>query len=253
MNPAQRRLIAALAAENPSARLRAALAIGSHPEPGHVVVDILIARCAAEPDFYVRDMLTWALTRYPAEVTVPRLVAELGSKSTQARSQALHTLSKIKDRSAFPAITKSLLRDSDDDIARSAWRAAVVLVPDEQKRELAEELAAQFGRGGREVQLSLSRALAALGADVVEPVLRKAMSSEMPGVRALVGDDARRGRVARARRQLGAFVAYATIQPARDLAVAVFTNMGGGQDLRDAIGRLALQIATRLSASSQSD
>lgn len=96
----------------------------------------------------------------------------------------MHTLSKIKDRSAFPAITKSLLRDSDDDVARSAWRAAVVLVPDEQKRELAEELAAQFGRGGREVQLSLSRALAALGADVVEPVLRKAMSSEMPGVRA---------------------------------------------------------------------
>jgi len=51
----------------------------------------------------------------------------------------------------------------------------------------------------------------------------------------------------------GAFVAYATIQPARDLAVAVFTNMGGGQDLRDAIGRLALQVATRLSASRQSD
>jgi CubicO group peptidase (beta-lactamase class C family) len=45
----------------------------------------------------------------------------------------------------------------------------------------------------------------------------------------------------------GTYVAYATIQPARDLAVAAFTNMGGGQDLRDAVGRLALQIATRLS------
>lgn len=51
----------------------------------------------------------------------------------------------------------------------------------------------------------------------------------------------------------GAYVAYATIQPARDLAVGAFTNMGGGQDLQDAVGRLALQIATRLSAGEKSD
>ena len=45
----------------------------------------------------------------------------------------------------------------------------------------------------------------------------------------------------------GAYVAYATIQPSRDRAVGVFTNLGGGQDLRDAVARVALQIATRLS------
>jgi CubicO group peptidase (beta-lactamase class C family) len=45
----------------------------------------------------------------------------------------------------------------------------------------------------------------------------------------------------------GAFVAYASIQASRDLAVGVFTNLGGGQDLRDAVARVALQIATRLS------
>ena len=44
----------------------------------------------------------------------------------------------------------------------------------------------------------------------------------------------------------GPNVAYATIQASRDLAVAAFTNLGGGQDLRDAVGRVALQIATRL-------
>lgn len=44
----------------------------------------------------------------------------------------------------------------------------------------------------------------------------------------------------------GAYVAYATIQASRDLAVAAFTNLGGGQDLRDAVGGVALQIATRL-------
>jgi HEAT repeat protein len=129
-------------------------------------------------------MLTWALTRFPNEITVPRLITELHSKNAQARSQALHTLSKTKDTGAWPAITQSLLRDSDDEVARSAWRAAVVLVPDAQKKDLAEELAAQFGRGNREVQLSLSHALVALGEEVIEPVLRKAMASHDPGVHA---------------------------------------------------------------------
>ena len=175
-------LIAALAAENGSTRIKAALAIGSNPEAG--LVDTLVARCAIEPDFYVRDMLTWALTRFPNEDTVPRLVAELHSEDVQARSQALHTPSKIKDAGAWPAITRSLLRDSNDEVARSAWRAAVVLVPDGQRKDLAEELAAQFGRGNREVQLSLSRALVALGEEVIEPVLRKAMASGDPGVHA---------------------------------------------------------------------
>lgn len=177
-------LAAALAVESGSTRLRAALMIGSHPEPA--LVDTLVARCAIEPDFYVRDMLTWALTRLPSEITVPRLVAELHSEDAQARSQALHTLSKIKDTSAWPAITRSLLRDSDVEVARSAWRAAVVLVPDDQKKDLADELAEQLGRGNRDVQLSLSRALVALGEEVVEPVLRKATESGDPGVHAHV-------------------------------------------------------------------
>ena len=175
-------LTAALAAGDESTRLKAALAIGSNPEPD--LLDAVLARCAIEPDFYVRDMLTWALTRFPSEITVPRLLAELHSECAQARSQALHTLSKIRDAAAWPAITRALLRDSDDEVARSAWRAAVVLVPAGQERDLAEELAAQFGRGDHDVQLSLSRALIALGEEVVVPALRKALASDDPRVRA---------------------------------------------------------------------
>ncbi|MET7970110.1 HEAT repeat domain-containing protein [Micromonospora sp. NPDC005305] len=175
------RLRDALAAGNSSTRLKAALAIGTHPEPG--LVDALVARCAIEPDFFVRDMLTWALTRLPPDITVPKLRAELGSARAQARSQALHTLSKIGDRNAWPAITPSLLRDADDEVARAAWRAAVVLVPDREKEALAAELAMQFGRGDRTVRLSLSRALVALG-DVAEPILRTAMTHHDPTVRA---------------------------------------------------------------------
>lgn len=182
-NPPATRLIAALAAGDESTRLKAALAVGSNPEPGGLV-DTLVARCAVEPDFYVRDMLTWALTRFPSEITVPRLLAELRSERAQARSQALHTLSKIKDAGAWPAITRSLLCDSDDEVARSAWRAAVALVPEGQEKDLAEELAAQLGRGNREMQLSLSRALVALGEAAVEPVLQRAIASDDADVRA---------------------------------------------------------------------
>jgi HEAT repeat protein len=175
-------MIAALTAGEASVRLQAALAIGSNPDPD--LLDAVVARCATEPDFYVRDMLTWALTRFPVEDTVPKLLAELRSEVAQARSQALHTLSKIRDAIAWPAITQSLLRDPDDEVARSAWRAAVVLVPEGQKKVLAEELATQLGRGDRRVQLSLSRAFVALGEGTVESVIQKAKVAEEPGIRA---------------------------------------------------------------------
>ncbi|WP_327011759.1 HEAT repeat domain-containing protein [Dactylosporangium sp. NBC_01737] len=175
------RLVDALGAGDSSVRLQAALAAGTRPDGG--LVDVLVERCAVEPDFFVRDMLTWALTRLPAEVTVPRLREELRSGRAQARSQALHTLSKIGDRGVWPAITRSLLHDADDEVARSAWRAAVVLVPAGEEQGLAVDLAAQFGRGDRHVQLSLSRALVTLG-DVIEPVLRAGVASADPVVRA---------------------------------------------------------------------
>lgn len=178
MNPT---LFDALGAGNSSTRLRAALEAGTRADPGFA--DALVARSALEPDFFVRDMLTWALTRLPADVTVPRLLGELRSELPQARSQALHTLSKIGDGTTWPAITPSLLRDADDEVARSAWRAAVVVVPDAERAALAAELVTQLGRGDRTVRLSLSRALVALG-DVVEPALRPGLASADPAVRA---------------------------------------------------------------------
>ncbi|NDU76664.1 HEAT repeat domain-containing protein [Actinomadura sp. DSM 109109] len=164
-----------------SVRLRAAMAVGTAPAPAFV--GTLIERCAVEPEFFVRDMLTWALTCHPAALTVPALLAELRSDRAQARSQALHTLSKIGDPRAWPAITRELLTDADGEVARSAWRAAVVLVPAGEEPGLAETLATQFGRGGRATQRSLSQALVALG-EVILPVLRAAEAAPDPEVRA---------------------------------------------------------------------
>ncbi|WP_369134324.1 HEAT repeat domain-containing protein [Modestobacter sp. I12A-02662] len=171
----------ALSSPEPSRRLQTALSAGTHPEGGHV--EALVERCAVEPDFYVRDMLSWALTRLPASVTVPRLLEETKAAGGQARSQALHTLSKVGDPRGWAAITPELLHDADDEVARSAWRAAVVLVPSGGEGQLAAALAAELGRGGRDVQLSLSRALTDLG-DAAVPVLADAARHGDAGVRA---------------------------------------------------------------------
>ncbi|WP_256256002.1 HEAT repeat domain-containing protein [Streptomyces sp. MUSC 14] len=171
----------ALGAEDTSVRLQAALAIGSNPEPGFL--EALVERCAVEPDFFVRDMLSWALTRLSSEITLPRMRQELDSERTQARSQALHTLSKIGEKSAWAWITRDMLRDTDDEVARTAWRVAVVLVPEDAKKDLADELAGQLGRGDREVRLSLSRALVGLG-DVAAPALEEASVNPDPAVAA---------------------------------------------------------------------
>ncbi|MER6218907.1 HEAT repeat domain-containing protein [Streptomyces sp. NPDC001674] len=174
------RALEGLGHSNASVRLRAALEVGTAARADSA--GALIERCAVEPEFFVRDMLTWALTRLPAAVTVPRLLDALGAQGAQARSQALHTLSKIGDRSAWPAITRELLTDADDTVARSAWRTAVVLVPEDGREGLARVLAGQFGRGGRETRLSLSRAFVALGEEA-RPALDTATRDPDPGVR----------------------------------------------------------------------
>lgn len=180
-SPRNARVADALSAEDPSVRLQAALAAGSHPDPGHL--ETIVERCAVEPDFFVRDMLSWALTRLPPENTLPRIRRELGSGRPRARAQALHTLSKIGDRSAWAWITRDMLRDADDEVARTAWRVAVVLVPEGEAEDLALELVTQLGRGDREVRLSLSQALVALG-DAAEPALATAGAHPDPAVAA---------------------------------------------------------------------
>lgn len=174
------RLALALRSGDPSARLQAALTAGTTPEPDFV--GPLVARCGVEPDFSVRDMLTWALTRMPRELALPAVLAELDSPVALARSQALHTLSKFGDPATWPALRTEFLHDADPDIARTAWRAAVAVAPEAAHVDLARELASELGRGDAETMRSLSRALAALG-DAAEPVVAAGASDPDPAVR----------------------------------------------------------------------
>ncbi|MTD13404.1 HEAT repeat domain-containing protein [Nakamurella sp. YIM 132087] len=165
---------------DPSVRLRAALAIGTVADPS--AAGELLARCAVEPDFQVREMLTWALTRLPADVTLPGLLTALRSPTSQERSQALHTFGKIGDRRAWPAITKELLTDPDDAVATAAWRTAVLLVPDDGRSALATILGGRLGRGELSTRRSLSRALVVLGEDA-DAAIDLALTDQDPAVR----------------------------------------------------------------------
>lgn len=165
------RLAEILTDPDPSLRLNAVLAAGIRPSASDL--DTLVAQCATEPDFQVREMLTWALIRQPAEFVMPRLLAELTRPEAQARSQALHTLSKLHDGAAWPAVA-ARLDDPDAAVMRTAWYAAVALAPETERLWLAEKLATRLGHGDPDTQMSLSRALVALGAETIAAILAAA-------------------------------------------------------------------------------
>jgi HEAT repeat protein len=162
-------LQALLDSPDQSVRLNAALAAGTYPEVEFI--EVLITQCAIESDFFVRDTLSWALMRNDVTKVVKRLETELLSNNLQAKSQAIHTLSKIGDKNNYALITDEMLFDSDDFIASTAWRVASVLVPDHEKPILVQKLITQLGRGDSDVQFGLTRFLCALGECIVDPLV----------------------------------------------------------------------------------
>ena len=173
-------LKALLESPDKSVRLQAALAAGTYPEDSYI--EVLVIQCAHESDFFVRDTLSWALMRHDIGKVVERLKSELNSDNPQARSQALHTLSKIGDKQFYSLITNEHHFDSQDKVAVTAWRAASVLVPDHEKSVLTKVLVSQLGRGDSDLQFDLTRFLCALGDVIVEP-LQLASKSDKEEVR----------------------------------------------------------------------
>jgi hypothetical protein len=165
-----------LASPDQSVRLKAALAAGTYPEVEFI--EVLISQCAIESDFFVRDTLSWALMRNDVAKVVERLGIELHSTNPQAKSQAIHTLSKIGNKANYPLITDEMLFDPDVFIASTSWRVASVLVPDDQKEFLVKKLITQLGRGDSDIQFGLTRFLCALGECIVEPLTEASKSAD---------------------------------------------------------------------------
>ena len=153
---------------------------GTYPDPEYI--DVLIAQCGHETDFFVRDTLSWALMRQDISRVAESLKVELKSENPKSRAQALHTFSKIGDKKYYRLITEEHLLDSDDTVAMVAWRTASGLVSDDGVEELSNTLFTQLGRGNYEVQLGLSRALCRLGKTVI-PALVAATRSTDKGIK----------------------------------------------------------------------
>ena len=173
-------LKALLESPDKSVRLQAALAAGTYPEDAYI--EVLVTQCAHESDFFVRDTLSWALMRHDIGKVVERLKSELNSGNPQAKSQALHTLSKIGDKQFYTLITNEHHFDPLDKVAVTAWRAASVLVPENDRSALTRVLISQLGRGDSDLQFDLTRFLCALGDVIIEP-LQQLSSSEDENVR----------------------------------------------------------------------
>ena len=111
--------------------------------------------------------------RHEISKVVERLKSELNSDNPQARSQALHTLSKIGDKQFYSLITNEHHFDPLDKVAVTAWRAASVLVPDSEISVLAKILVSQLGRGDSDVQLKQSSMMLSANYCALKEMLNK--------------------------------------------------------------------------------
>lgn len=157
----------ALSAPDPARRLRAALAAGSTPD--RRLLGELVHRSAVEEDFFVRDMLTWALSRLPSDEVFEILVRELDRpadpQAPHRQAQTLHTLSKLRHPGTWPVLRRrpGLLHGSEAVTVSTAWRTFVAFTPDlSEATWLLGELLMELGRGSGETRRSLSRAIVAL-------------------------------------------------------------------------------------------
>ena len=105
----------------PQARQQAALEIGRRADPalGHRLVRLLWE----EPEFFVRESITWALVRM-GRVYLPEVASALSDSRPVVRAQAVHLLSKVGAPEYADAVLP-LLDDPDPQVSvKARWMLA---------------------------------------------------------------------------------------------------------------------------------
>lgn len=155
-------------------RQAAALRVGelAHPAsaPG------LAARLWSEPDPFVRETLTWAVTRV-ADAAVPVLLEALTSTEAVTRERALHVLSKVADPGTVDAMIP--MAGDDDPLVAAKARWALSRAGDPRA---VPALVAHLGTGDDTTRNGVTRDLASFGAPAV-PALVCALGSADASVR----------------------------------------------------------------------
>lgn len=167
-------------------RIRAALDLGAMKD--EAALPTLLQRLGQEPDFYVRENLTWAVTRM-AKAALPLLEAQLNCPDAATRLQATHTLSKIADP-ASTAVLLELLKDEDAEVARKAIFALGQI----QNTDALKALIAALGHPNAERRNTLSNAVVVFGQAAVPLLLDVLKASDGAGrthaaeILGLIGD-----------------------------------------------------------------
>jgi HEAT repeat protein len=137
-------------------------------------LDGLLARVGHEPDFYVREDITWALVRM-GEAAIAPLIGLLNDESAAVRHHAAHTLGKINDPRAVEALIGAL-HDSDHMVAaRAAGSLKVIGVA-----QAIPALAGVLGHPHRETQTAVAEALERFGAEAIPAVLEAMNDTRWP-------------------------------------------------------------------------
>lgn len=147
--------------ENPDRDVRQTAAVDLGKAASPAAAQSLVARLGSEQDFFVRDTLSWAITRI-ADVATPLLLDALAGTDTTTRMQALHVLSKIADPATMDTILP-LVADKDSAVASKA-RWALTRIADPKAIPI---LAIHLGTGDSTSQNNLTRDLASFGAAAI--------------------------------------------------------------------------------------
>lgn len=168
------RALQAATHEDPSVRQRAALYLGTHADDS--IAGRLVELLVAEPDFYVRETLTWAVVAR-ASSTYPLLLEALQT-APAARVQVLHALSKIRNPASVAQILP-FADDAEDPVAAKAWWALGRIGTPGAVAALVDHLGVEEDFRRRE----LTRALEQVGEAAVEPLARRLREAPDPATR----------------------------------------------------------------------
>nr|WP_017593346.1 HEAT repeat domain-containing protein [Nocardiopsis potens] len=161
-------------------RIAAALAIGRRAEAGlaHALAEALWA----EPDFFVRETMTWAVTRL-GEAALPAVVDAAGpGRPPGVRAQALHVLSKFADPETVDVLL-GYITDPDPAVARkSRWALGRIGEP-----RAVPHLVALLGADGDEERNALTDVVSEFGSGAV-PSLVGALGADDRKVRRHAAD-----------------------------------------------------------------
>lgn len=172
-------VLAALVHPDKDVRQQAAVGLGERADPR--LVPAIAQLLWRESDFFVRETLTWVLTRTPA-VAVGAATAALADLDASVRLQALHVLSKIADPDSV-AVVAARLGDQDPRVVDKA-RWALSRIGDPSVIPLLVHRLGQRDLAGRD---AMTTTLARFGAAAV-PLLVSVLRDENPSVRAHAAD-----------------------------------------------------------------